>query len=88
MSVKIKTTGQLREFLATMMVGVKTGDLDLDKASRITKMAGQINESFYAEVKVAKVRAEAGEEMVKLGAMPVNEATDVSIDTAQRGTET
>lgn len=61
----------MRDFLATMMVGVKNGDLDLDKASRITKLAGQINESFYAEIKVAKVRAEAGENMPALGEMSV-----------------
>ena len=67
----IRTTGQLRDFLATMMVGVKNGDLDLDKARNITKLAGQINESFYAEVKVAKVRAEAGQIMPALGAMQV-----------------
>lgn len=71
MSGKIKTTGQMREFLASMMLGVKNGDLDLDKASRITKLAGQINESFYAEVKVAKVRCEAGENMPKLGEMKI-----------------
>lgn len=67
----IRTTGELRDFLAVMMVGVKNGDLDLDKASRITKLAGQINESFYAEIKVAKIRAESGEAMEKLGNMPV-----------------
>lgn len=67
----IRTTGELRDFLATMMVDVKNGDIDLDKASRITKLAGQINESFYAEVKVAKVRAEAGSIMPALGAMQV-----------------
>lgn len=73
---QMKTTGELRDFLATMMVGVKNGDLDLDKASRITKMAGQINESFYAEIKVAKVRAEAGEELTALGSLPLgNPAT-------------
>ena len=71
MSGKIKTTGELRDFLAMMMMGVKNGDLDLDKASRITKLAGQINESFYAEVKVAKVRAEAGENMPALGGMSI-----------------
>lgn len=74
MSGKIKTTGEMREFLATMMLGVKNGDLDLDKASRITKLAGQVNESFYAEVKVAKIRAEAGENMPPLGEMPINGA--------------
>ena len=70
----IQTTGQLRDFLASMMVGVKNGDLDIDKASRITKLAGQINESLYAEVKVAKVRLEAGIAMGALGAMKVGEA--------------
>ena len=74
MNGKIKTTGEMREFLATMMVGVKNGDLDLAKASQITKLAGQINESFYAEVKVAKVRAEAGEQMPALGEMSVGSA--------------
>jgi hypothetical protein len=69
----IKTTGELRDFLATMMVGVKNGDLDLDKARNITKLAGQINESFYAEVKVAKVRAEAGAIMPALGEMLIGE---------------
>jgi hypothetical protein len=53
------------------MLGVKNGDLDLDKASRITKLAGQINENFYAEIKVAKVRAEAGENMPALGDMNI-----------------
>lgn len=67
----IRTTGELRDFLATMMVGVKNGDLDVDKARTITKLADQINESFYAEVKVAKVLAEAGETSLALGAMKV-----------------
>lgn len=72
MSGKLKTTGELREFLATMMVGVKNGDIDIEKARNITKLAGQINESFYAEVKVAKTRAEAGEIMPKLGMMEIS----------------
>lgn len=71
MNGKIRTTGDLREFLAMMMTGIKNGDLGLDEASRITKMAGQINESFYAEVKVARVRAEAGDEMPALGQLKI-----------------
>jgi hypothetical protein len=72
----IQTTGQLRDFLASMMVGVKDGDISIDKASRITKLAGQINESLYAEVKVAKVRLEAGIVMGELGAMRVGVSDD------------
>ncbi len=71
MKEKIQTTGELRDFLASMMIQVQNGNIDLDKASRITKLAGQINESFYAEIKVAKIRAEAGAVMSDLGAMPV-----------------
>jgi hypothetical protein len=73
----IETTGQLREFLATMIVGVKNGTVDVDKASRITKLAAQINESLYAEIKIARVRVELGDktaepmgEMSIVGAKP------------------
>lgn len=74
MSGKIKTTGQLRDFLATMMVGVKNGDLAVDKASQINKLAGQINESMYAEVKVAVIRKQAGEVMPTMGDMNIGES--------------
>lgn len=63
----IATTGDLRQFLATMLLGIKNGDLSVDKASQITKMAGQINESFYSEVKVARTRKEAGQAVDALG---------------------
>jgi hypothetical protein len=68
----IKTTGELREFLANMLLGIKNGDLDEHKARNITKMAAQINESFYSEIKIAKVRMEAGDEAAKLGELAIN----------------
>jgi hypothetical protein len=71
MSGKIKTTGELRDFLATMMVGVKNGDLAIDKASQITKLAMQITESFYAEVKVAQIKTAAGGTADKLGSLEI-----------------
>lgn len=71
MSGKIKTTGELRAFLSDMLIGIKNGDIEPDKARNITKMAGQINESFYAEIKVAKIRADAGEKLTGLGNMPI-----------------
>lgn len=72
MAGKINTSGELREFLATMLLGVKNGDLDTDKARNITKMASQINESFYSEIKIQKVRMEAGQAAFALGSLPIN----------------
>jgi hypothetical protein len=69
----IQTTGDLRQFLADMLLGIKNGDLAIDKASQITKMAGQINESFYSEVKVWRVRKEAGDTDTKLGELPLKQ---------------
>ena len=67
----IKTTGELRQFLAKTMIEVKEGSIDIDKARNITKLAGQITESFYAEVKIAKTRVEAGEALTALGDMKI-----------------
>lgn len=75
---QIRTTGQLREFLVSMMVGVKNGDLDLDKASRITKLAAQVNESMYAEMKVHRVLAEAGDTLPAMGSMAIGDAVEPS----------
>ncbi len=73
MNEKIVTTGQLREFLASMMQSVRNGEIEITQAAQITKLAGQINESFYAEVKIAKVRAEANKEMSELGSLRIGE---------------
>jgi hypothetical protein len=67
----ITNVGQLRKFLATAMQGVADGTLELEKASQLTKLAAQVNESFYSEAKVARLRAEAGDAMPKLGQLPI-----------------
>ena len=64
---QIRSTGQVREFLMDMMVGVKNGHVDLDSASRITKLAAQITENLYAEVKVGKLHIDAGGSMALIG---------------------
>jgi hypothetical protein len=65
----IKTTGDLREFLAMTIEDVASGDIDLDKATHITKLAAQVNESFYSEIKVARIRNEMGDKILPLGDM-------------------
>lgn len=72
MAKSIKTTGELREFLVNMIVGIKDGDIKPDEARNITKLAAQINESFYSEIKIAKVQLEAGVTAAELGMLPIN----------------
>lgn len=69
---KITTTGDLREFLASAINSVANGTMDTDKARNITKLAAQVNESFYAEIKIMKVHVEIGKEYEALGQLPIS----------------
>lgn len=66
---KITTTGELREFLCSAIDAVANGTMDADKARNITKLAGQINESIYAEIKVAKTQLEMHKPAATVGDM-------------------
>jgi hypothetical protein len=68
---KITTSGELRQFLCSMINGVANGTVDADKARNVTKLAAQVNESFYSEIKIAKVMSEAGKEASGLGDLPI-----------------
>lgn len=69
---RIKTTGELRQFLADSILAVKNGHMDADTARNVTKLAAQINESFYSEVKIAKTAKELGKSSCDLGDLPIN----------------
>lgn len=68
---QIRTTGDLRTFLASMLVSVKGGEMDLDAARTMVKVAAQINESFYSEIKAAQVAIEGGAKAEQLGDLPI-----------------
>ena len=67
----INTTGDLRKFLCNSINAVANGTMDISKAKEVTKLAGQVNESFYSEVKVARLQIDLKEEHDKLGSLPV-----------------
>ena len=67
----INTTGDLRKFLCNSISSVAKGTMDIAKAREVTKLAGQVNESFYSEVKVARLQIDLKEESDKLGSLPV-----------------
>jgi len=68
---KITTTGDLREMLCSAINSVANGTMDIAKAREMTKLAGQVNESFYSEVKVAKTKIELGKEADAIGLLAI-----------------
>ena len=70
---KINTAGDLREFLCSSINSVANGTMDIAKAREVTKLAGQVNESFYAEVKVARLKLDLEKQVDELGTLPVNQ---------------
>lgn len=70
---QIRTTGQLRQFLADTLLSVKNGQMDPDKARNIIKIAAQINESIYSEIKTARVMDELGKPPADMGNLKIGE---------------
>ena len=68
---KINTAGDLRAFLCSSINSVANGTMDISKAREVTKLASQVNESFYSEVKVARLQLDLAKEVAALGALPV-----------------
>jgi hypothetical protein len=69
----IKTTGQLRTMLANAAKGVLNGDLDIERASALHKLAKNITESLYSETKIAMFNNEVGNDVHKMGDLPIGE---------------
>ena len=67
----ITTCGDLRTFLINLMMDVKNETIDADKASRIAKVAAQVNENLYAEIKTARLMLDTGKESFIVGNLPI-----------------
>lgn len=74
----IKTTGELRAFVAEAMEEMKVGDLDIEKAQLVVKLSGRITESLYAEVKQQKLLIEVGKEPDHLGSQLIGEKAHIA----------
>ena len=71
--IEIKTTGQLRTMLANAAKGVLNGDLDIDKALALHKLAKNISESLYSETKIAMFANEVSRPVVEMGALQLGD---------------
>lgn len=63
----LKNAGDLREFLLNSINEVANGDLDEKQSRDIIKLAGQVNESLYAECKVVSLKRDMGQACEKFG---------------------
>lgn len=73
---ELKTTGQLRTMLANAAKGVMQGQLDLDKALALHKLAKNISDSLYSETKIAMFRRESDLKLENFGEMLIGDPTD------------
>lgn len=68
---KIKTAGDLRTFLADVLIDIRNGAIDADQASAISKVAAQINNSLAVEVNTALRLASMGKDHPVAGSMAI-----------------
>lgn len=73
MSKKIETTGQLREMLANAAKGVLNGDLDIERATALHKIAKNISDSLYSETKIAMFAHDAGKAAAEMGTLKIGD---------------
>jgi hypothetical protein len=59
------------------MLGVKNGDLEINKATQITKMAEQITNSLYSEMKMQQLQIEAGRNYAQIGQMSLGDDGEI-----------
>lgn len=71
----IKTAGELRGFLADILVGIRDGKVDVEEAQAIAKVAGQINQSLAVEVKAAIEMQRLGKDAPQAGTMKIADET-------------
>jgi len=69
----IKTTGQLREVLADTIAKVISGEVDVEKASTMHKLAKNISDSLYSETKIRMFEKEIGSTLPAMGSLPLGD---------------
>jgi len=66
---KISTTANLREMLCISITNVINGDLDLDKAKEITKLANEVTGSLNAETKALRLEMALSRDVPDIGSL-------------------
>lgn len=78
----IKTTGDLRNALADTLVKVESGKIKPEDARMIHKLAHAINDSFFAESKIAALQLQLQQPVQKFGGMEISPDNVVQLSKA------
>lgn len=74
--MKIRTAGNLRGFLADIMVGIRDGKVGCAEAGAISKVAAQINQSLAVEINTALQLEKMGKDRPIAGSMLIGGVDD------------
>ncbi len=77
----IKTAGDLRGFLADVLVGIRNGSVDTDEANAIAKVAAQINQSLAVEVNTTLQLQRMGKDQPVAGSMMLTNGNPAALET-------
>lgn len=69
---RLRTTGEIRQFLCDTIIAVKDGDMNLDIARTVSKLAAQVTESLYSETKIMQFQQEANLQVGALGELNIS----------------
>ncbi len=69
----IKTTGQLRTMLAMAAKSVTNGEMDIERANALHKLAKNISDSLYSETKIAMFTHEIQKEVPEMGSLDIGD---------------
>jgi hypothetical protein len=72
-SKKLINTGKLRNFLSDAMVKMEAGEMTAEDVGALAKLAGQINESLYAEIRFQRLQLELKREVGKFGELIIGD---------------
>ncbi len=67
----LRTAGELRGFLADVLIGIQSGEIDTNRANAIAKVSAQINQSLAVEVNTALQLEKLGKGGMVAGSMVI-----------------
>jgi len=73
MARQLVSTGKLRTFLSDALVKMDAGEMTAEDVSAMAKLAGQINESLYAEIRFQRLQLELKREVGKFGELIIGD---------------